>query len=149
VKIHSHRIGLSAARAVPSARRVSLIVRTVLASERAKFAGEVNVVFVDGKTIRRLNRTFLNENGDTDVIAFPYENGAGRASERAMGDIYISVPEATRNARRFREPVERELVRLIVHGLLHLLGYRDHNSKEKAEMWSKQESFVDRFSRPT
>lgn len=138
-------MGLKSPAGLPSARKVAKIARAVYGEEKMKPKGELNVIFVDGRTIRRLNKAFLNESGDTDVIAFPYDPVPGR-SDVALGDIYISVPEARRNAFQFRQPLDRELVRLIVHGVLHLLGYTDHSSKEKAIMWSKQEKLVDHFS---
>lgn len=119
-------------------RTVKRIVRDVLKSERKPGTLDVNVVFVDNKKIRALSKKFLNEDHETDVIAFPYENGP-------FGDIFISLPMAKYNAERFDEPYKAEVVRLIVHGTLHLLGYSDHGRNEKKKMWSKQEKLVLRF----
>ena len=131
-------------RVVPPARppsrfvsraRVERIVKRVLRSERRALRGEINVAFVDRRTIRRLNKKFLDTTGDTDVIAFPYESPSG--------DIYICAPVAAENARRFGEPVGRELTRLVVHGTLHLLGYADEPRSARDKMWAKQEPLVE------
>ncbi len=108
----------------------------MLSSEKAKLSGEINIVFVDNPHIRKLNRQFLGEKGETDVIAFGYKEGA---------DVFISVPVARDNARRFNEPPARELVRLVVHGLLHVVGYADHKAGLKKIMWNKQERLVNRL----
>jgi len=70
--------------------------------------------------MRTLNRRFRGKDRSTDVLSFP-------ASPPLLGDIAISVPYAARQARRRREPVGREIDRLLVHGYLHLLGY-DHET---------------------
>src|SRR5581483_11660984 len=126
--------------------RAALIraVQAALRSEKFSAPGDVNVILTDRATIRRLNRRFLDESGDTDVIAFPYENHG--SPDQPFGDIYISVPVARDNARRFRDEADRELVRLAVHGTLHLLGYRDHSRKDHAEMWKRQEKLVERLT---
>ena len=108
----------------------------MLTSEKSKLSGEVNIVFVDNPHIRKLNKNFLNENGETDVIAFGYDEGA---------DVFISVPVARGNARRFDDTPARELIRLVVHGLLHVLGYTDHKSGARKIMWKKQEHLVNRL----
>ncbi len=122
-----------------SPARVARIVQTVFRSEKKKRDADINVIFVDGKTIRRLNKKYLDTPGDTDVIAFPYENGGG--------DVYICLPVAVANARRYEEPLGRELTRLVVHGTLHLLGYADWPKKEKEKMWARQEPMVERLWR--
>lgn len=122
---------------IPARFRLSVprIVRFVLRAEKTRSRADVSVVFVDKKKIRRLNRQFLNEKGDTDVIAFPYDGDGG--------DIFICAAVGAENARRFKEPYERELTRLVVHGTLHLLGYADEPKKERDKMWARQEPIVD------
>jgi probable rRNA maturation factor len=119
-------------------------VTAALRSEKSKARGEINVILTDRRTIRRLNSRFLDHAGDTDVIAFPYERPDSPGAP--FGDIYISVPVAQDNARRFDDDPRRELVRLAVHGTLHLLGYRDHAARDRAKMWKRQESLVDRLA---
>jgi probable rRNA maturation factor len=123
---------------------ISRAVLAALRSEKSRAKGEINVILTDRRTIRRLNVRFLDHTGDTDVIAFPYEKPL--KSDQPFGDIYISVPVARDNARRFGDEAERELVRLAVHGTLHLLGYRDHSRKDHAEMWKRQERLVERLA---
>ena len=74
----------------------------------------------------------------TDVIAFPMndnENGI-------EGDIYISLPTAKENAEKYEEPYKKEVTRLVIHGVLHLLGYDDKTKKEKKVMSNLEEYYL-------
>lgn len=128
-------------------KSVSRIVKKVFRSEKKKGRGEINVAFVNRKTIRKLNRQFLDNKGDTDVIAFPYVALSPirplESTSVAYGDIYICAAVGAENARRYDEPVARELTRLVVHGTLHLLGYADSPKKARDKMWARQEPIVD------
>lgn len=131
-------------RFVPSPPFLRRVVRGIFRSERKPF-GDIQVIVVDNKTIRALNRRFLGENGVTDVIAFPYDPPPGPKSNAVWGDIYISAPVARENAERFGEVPRRELVRLVIHGALHLLGYKDGTPRDRDEMWSRQERILNRY----
>jgi probable rRNA maturation factor len=85
----------------------------------------VSVLFCSDARMRTLNRRWRGKDKSTDVLAFP----AGRAANGFLGDIVISVPYASREARRRKEPAAREVDRLLVHGLLHLMGY-DHETDD-------------------
>lgn len=80
-------------------------------------------MFCGDRKIRSLNRRYRRRDRPTDVLAFP------SSSYGFLGDIAISVPYAARQARRRREPVSREIDRLLLHGFLHLLGY-DHETDQ-------------------
>ena len=132
-------------RLLPSSSTLSRLVRHVLRTERARWTGELNVIFVDDPEIRRLNRRFLREHGTTDVIAFRYDRPPHAPASETSADIYVCVSEAARNADRFQVPVTEEIVRLAVHGTLHLLGYEDHKPKDRKQMWARQENAVRRW----
>jgi len=86
---------------------------------------EVSVLFCADTRMRALNRRYRGQDRPTDVLAFPTED----SESGFLGDIVISVPYAEREARRRREPGAREIDRLLVHGLLHLMGY-DHETDD-------------------
>ena len=99
--------------------------------------------------VRALNRRFRGKNRFTDVIAFRY-GGPGDPffpveKSRVFGDLYIAVGQARLNAKVFGVSLEEELVRLVVHGTLHLLGYTDYVPKEKKKMWAVQEKILARL----
>ena len=94
---------------------------------------EVVIAIVSDAVIARLHRDFGGVPGPTDVITFQH------------GEIVISAETAARQARANREPLQRELVRYIVHGLLHLNGHRDETVAGRQKMWAVQERIVQRL----
>lgn len=125
--------------------RVAEIARTTLKSERVRNA-LLSITFVSRPAIARLNRTHLDHRGPTDVISFGFVRAT--ADDPVIGDIYICPEIARQNARAHGTPVHEELTRLIVHGVLHILGH-DHPEgdevvRERSEMWRKQERIVRR-----
>ena len=114
------RRGAAGAPAPARVRRLlSRLARATRTSPR-----EVSVVFCGDGRMRSLNRRYRRRDRSTDVLAFPADRFAGH-----LGDIVISVPYASRQARRRGEPRAREIDRLLLHGYLHLLGY-DHETDE-------------------
>lgn len=88
---------------------------------------ELSVSLCDDRQMRALNRTFRAKNKPTDVLSFPLLIEARKKTVQPglMGDLVISLPTMIRQARMYRQPPNREFLRLAVHGLLHLLGH-DH-----------------------
>jgi len=142
VKIHRNSRGLKNSVRLPSEKYIQRVVNRVFSSERTTREGELNIVFVDNKILRDLSRTFLGKDHHTDVIAFPYGNFPLSVFDQPFGDIYISVPMARKNASLYNQSVQKELTRLIVHGVLHLLGYSDGKTKDKARLWARQERLL-------
>jgi rRNA maturation RNase YbeY len=103
--------------------------------DREKLPGDLSVAFVDRATMRRVNRQFLKHDFDTDVLAFPL--GGPMA-----GEIVISTDFAAKEAKARGLPVLDEVSRYLVHGILHLAGYDDHDPKKKARMWKRQEAYL-------
>ena len=89
--------------------------------------GVLNVVFVDDKYIRSLNKAYRKKDKPTDVLSFPYLKAPDFKKTRLIGEIYISVPTAKRQAKRYNHSLQDELNKLFVHGFLHIFGY-DHNT---------------------
>tara|TARA_B100000427_G_scaffold314642_1_gene307980 strand:+ start:731 stop:1159 length:429 start_codon:yes stop_codon:yes gene_type:complete len=98
----------------------------------------IEIIFCDDNHLSKLKMKYFNEDVLTDVLAFPIKNDAVLESE-----IYISYDRALANSKEFDVSLNNEIVRLIVHGLLHLLGYRDDNTESKKIMFDKQESIVE------
>ena len=114
--------------------KLKRLARRVIAGEKLG-AGDLSVAFVDRATMRRVNRRFLKHDFDTDVLAFPLDDGL-------IGEIVISPGYAKREADRRGIPVAEEVARYLVHGILHLAGYDDRDPKAKAKMWKRQESYL-------
>lgn len=111
--------------------------RRVLAAT-GKRAWDVSVLLVDDPTIRGLNRRWRRLDRATDVLSFPY----GEGPDRVLGDVVISVPRAAEQARRFRVPLARELKRLLVHGILHLMGFDHQTAAQRREMRALEERLL-------
>jgi probable rRNA maturation factor len=127
--------------AAPIVRRA---VRTVLAGERVR-AADVSVTQVSAQRMRALNRRAFGRDRATDVVAFGMRHGP-----RVVGDVYVCPAVAARSAARFGVSVREELVRLVVHGVLHALGH-DHPgtvARERTRMWRRQERYVRAVLRP-
>jgi probable rRNA maturation factor len=126
--------------------RLRAAAQAALAHEGA--AGEVTLVITDDAGIRELNRDFLGIDAPTDVLAFPAQVDGGpfvAAPEAGsyLGDVIVSYPRALAQAAEQGHPVEQELDLLVVHGVLHLLGYDHADEAEKAAMWAVQDAVLD------
>ena len=92
---------------------------------------QLSVVFVDDSDIALLNQQYLNRSGPTNVISFPMREGEfAHLHPELLGDVVISVETAAREARELSQSVEERIDFLLVHGILHLLGY-DHEKSER------------------
>jgi probable rRNA maturation factor len=109
----------TAANGAPPPARVRRLIAELARATRSR-PREVSVLFCGDRRMRSLNRTYRRKDRSTDVLSFRGVDAAGH-----LGDIVISVPYASRQARLRREPLARELDRLVLHGYLHLLGF-DH-----------------------
>lgn len=123
------------------------IVSRVLRKE--SFTGyDLTLVLTDNTMLRRLNRRFRGQDRTTDVIAFSLLEGPAHPLPcRDLGDIYISLPRARSQARQYGVTPQEELARLIIHGLLHLLGY-DHLKPAEAKCMRRREAEYLSLCRP-
>jgi probable rRNA maturation factor len=111
---------------------VDLARRTLLAEGLAE--GELSLSFVDEAEIEDLHVRYLHEPGPTDVLSFPLD-GEDERGVRVLGDVVIAPAVAARNN---PDDPAAELRILVVHGVLHLLGYDHEEEDEKAQMWARQ-----------
>ncbi len=100
---------------------------------------DISLVFCDNKVIREINKTYLKRNRPTDVIAF---NLSDEFTPQFMGEVFISVEEAIHNSEIFGTSPDTEVVLYIIHGILHLIGYKDKLRNEKIKMEKKQNEIL-------
>ena len=86
----------------------------------------LSLVFCDNYFIKKLNRRYFNKNRATDVISFPLKD---KFAPGFLGEVIISVEKAVSNAAHYNSSVDNEIILYIVHGILHLLGWRDYTKK--------------------
>jgi len=127
-------------------RHVSLerVAQRVLAWERAPAHSHVDITLLSAAAMRRLNRRATGRRGLTDVIAYPLPQPDGRL----VGDVYI-CPKAAARVAGNGVGLKEELVRLVVHGTLHVLGYEhpEGPGRTRSVMWRRQERYVQRLLR--
>ncbi|MGH7737882.1 MAG: rRNA maturation RNase YbeY [Candidatus Tyrphobacter sp.] len=100
--------------------------------------GDLCIALVDDATIRALNKRHRAYDRPTDVLSFAQREGVAFPGSRALGDVVISVDTARRQAASYGAPLQRELERLLIHGVLHLLGH-DHHERGEREAMKTQE----------
>ena len=134
-------VGSEGVRPAVSRARVASLAESVLRAEGARHA-LVSIAFVTERKIAALNREHLDHRGPTDVISFGFAP-VGRGGE-VVGDIYIAPAVAARNARAHGRGVREELLRLVAHGVLHVLGHDhpDGEARYSSPMWRRQERLV-------
>lgn len=107
--------------------------------------GDLTVVVSDDSQMRALNRTYLGIDAPTDVLAFPASELDPETGHHYLGDVLLSLPQAERQAKDAGHGLEAELQLLVVHGVLHLLGYDHASPDEKARMWAAQAEVLGRL----
>ncbi len=128
-----------------SAERLRVVAEATLCHEARP--GQLTLVVTGDQGIRQLNRDFLGRDVPTDVLAFSALEQAGGfvaapEAETYLGDVIVSYPRAVAQAGEQGHPTERELDLLVVHGVLHLLGYDHADEDAKATMWARQEAIL-------
>ena len=99
--------------------------------------GEINYIFCDDVYLHKINQEFLNHDTFTDIISFDYT-----LAKEVGGDIFISIERVLENAEKFDEVFENELHRVMIHGILHFMGYKDKTKKEKTLMRTKEDEKI-------
>ena len=125
--------------------RVVAAATSTLRSERVRDA-LLSITFLSRRDIARLNAKHLSHTGPTDVISFGFQRAT--PSDPVVGDIYVCPDVARENARAEGASVRDEVIRLVVHGTLHVLGH-DHpdDDRERSPMWRRQERLVRRLTK--
>lgn len=107
------------------------------ASEEGYFVGELGFVFCDDNFLHKINVDFLEHDTFTDIITFDYGDETFIA-----GEIYISIERVLENTKLYHQKFFTEIHRIIIHGVLHLLGYMDKNSEDKIQMTLKEDYYL-------
>jgi rRNA maturation RNase YbeY len=101
-----------------------------LSGELDFVVSNLEINFVSGKEIHAINKTYLHHNYTTDIITFNYSE----LVKQIDGEIFISIDDAVDNSKKFKVTLSDELVRLVIHGILHLLGFDDQTTSDKKTM---------------
>ena len=117
-------------------RFIKKIVLKILEILRKPQNTKLEIIFLDNKTIRSINKKYKHRNSSTDVLSFDLGS---------CGQILISSDTALKNTRIFKTSFEKEIVLYIIHGILHLFGYEDETSYEKKRMSKKENNILEKI----
>ena len=123
--------------------RISEWISKIIISEGYEL-GEILYVFCDDAYLHKINLEFLKHDTLTDVITFDYNMG-----KQINSEIFISVERVSENSSEFGVSFEEELHRVMIHGILHLCGYKDETPTEEAEIRSKEDQALSQLSKLT
>ena len=111
--------------------------------EEKKKPWYINFIFCSDEYLLDLNKTYLKHETYTDILTFPYNDDENTVS----GDIFISVDRVKENAGLYLQDFQREMKRVMVHGVLHLIGYSDHGKREKEVMTEREDHCLDSYDK--
>lgn len=111
-----------------------------LISNHKKLTGNISYIFCSDNYLHKINLEHLNHDTLTDIITFDYSD-----SGIISGDIFISIDRVKENAEEFNVDFEKELLRVMAHGILHLIGYKDKNDDDQAVMTNEENKAIALF----
>jgi len=111
-------------------------IKDLIVQEHAS-PGQINIVLTSDNNVLELNNKYLSRNYLTDIITFDYTE-----NQVIGGDLFISVTRVRENSEKFNVTFKKELKRVIIHGVLHLLGYGDSTQKEKSLMRQMEDRYL-------
>ena len=121
-------------------RAISNLIKHINGSNKS-LNGEVNYIFCSDSYLLEINQMYLNHDTYTDIITFENYEPSGLL----MSDIYISIDRVKENALKFKVEFEKELVRVLSHGMLHLNGYKDKSKLDRLIMTEKENECIHQF----
>ena len=115
---------------------VALCIKAIV-EEELREVGDISFVFCDDNYLLKINSEFLDHDTYTDIITFNYSVG-----NELISEIYISIDRVEENAKKYNQTFENEIHRVMIHGVLHLCGYKDKLTEEKQIMRDKENHYL-------
>lgn len=121
-------------------KKVENWIKNTIKTENC-FTGNITYIFCSDNYLLDVNRKYLNHDYFTDVITFDYVKNS-----KISGDIFISIDRITENAKIFNVSRENELLRVMIHGILHLIGYDDQTDEQEEEIHKKEDFYLNIYN---
>jgi probable rRNA maturation factor len=121
-------------------RKTKLWIKAAIKDEGYRL-NQVNYIFCSDEYLREMNIEYLNHKTYTDIITFDNSDEKGQIE----GDIFISIDRVRENAIKLKTEFSDELRRVLIHGILHLIGYSDKSARKKAEMRKREDFYLRKF----
>lgn len=137
VSFHKEKIEFQ----LPDEQTLNIWLNEIVKS-KGKSITQITYIFCSDEYLLNINQTYLSHDYYTDIITFPYKQGTDIES-----DIFISIDRVKENAITFASNFERELLRVMAHGVLHLLGYKDKTEDDKMLMQEQENLAIDMFEK--
>lgn len=122
---------------IPKPRKTANWIQLVVKKEK-KSISFLNFILCSDSYLNKINSTYLGHKDLTDIITFQYSD----QNKPLEADIFISIPRVKENARKYKTPFSTELNRVLIHGVLHLLGYSDKTISGRAKMRKKEDAYL-------
>ena len=136
-KISFHSVGTFS---LKTEAAVTMCIKA-LAKQELREIGDITFVFCDDNYLHKINLEFLGHDTYTDIITFDYSVG-----NEVISEMYISVDRVTENAKKYSQTFENEIHRVMIHGVLHLCGYKDKLAEDKQIMRDKENHYLSLLS---
>ena len=129
---------------ISNKKEIRALLKKICKKENKKISF-INCVFCSDNRLLEINKKYLNHVSLTDVVTFDFTLN----KKNLEGDIYISVDRVKENATKYKEPFKVELLRIIIHGLLHLIGFSDKTKEDKNIMTLKENEYLSLYNKLT
>ena len=113
---------------IPKKADIKDWIRKIISGYNLK-TGDISIIFVSDDDLLEINKKYLSHDYFTDIVTFDYREG-----DLISGDIYISIPRVEENSKKYHTVFQTELLRVIIHGIFHLLGFADKSGIQKKNM---------------
>lgn len=135
IRIHYQNVNFR----VSESAKIKKWIESAIGDE-GKIGVRIDYYFIDNRSQREINAEFLEHHYNTDVITFDYSE-----KEQISGEIYIAIDTVRENSKRFGTKFRTEYLRVMIHGILHLLGYDDKTEEEQEEIRNKENQYLNNY----
>jgi len=129
---------------ISNKKEIRTLLKEICKKENKKISF-INCVFCSDNRLLEINKKYLNNTSLTDVVTFDFTTN----KKTIEGDVYISVDRVKENAKKYKQLFKTELLRIIIHGLLHLIGFSDKTKEEKNTMTLKENEYLSLYNKLT